>query len=118
METMIEPEIDEDTTEALKEAEPLHVLEISLHALLRVTTLLAMRVSRVTYGRLVHILIDSGSTHNFVNSKFARKLDCCKVPSPAFRVMMANEECLQCKEIYLVVPMEIQGYHFQTTVYP
>ena len=61
METMIEPEIDEDTTEALKEAEPLHVLEISLHALLRVTTLLAMRVSEVTRGRLVHILIYSGS---------------------------------------------------------
>ena len=61
METMIEPEIDEDTTEALKEAEPLPVLEISLHALSRVTTLLAMRVSGVTRGRLVHILINSGS---------------------------------------------------------
>ena len=115
---MTEPEIDEDTIEALKEAKPLPVPEISLHALSGVTTLQAMRVSRVICGRLVHILIDSGSTHNFVNSKFARKLDCCKVPSPAFRVMMANEECLQCKEIYLVVPMEIQGYHFQTNVYP
>ena len=61
LETMIEPEIDEDTTEALKEAEPLPVLEISLHALSRVTTLLAMHVSGVTRGRLVHILIDSGS---------------------------------------------------------
>ena len=58
---MIEPEIDEDTTEALKEAEPLPVLEISLHALSGVTTLLAMHVSGVTRGRLVHILIDSGS---------------------------------------------------------
>ena len=66
METMIEPEIDEDTTEALKEAEPLPVLEISLHALSRVTTLLAMRVSGVTRGRLVHILINSGSRNRAI----------------------------------------------------
>ena len=58
---MIEPEIDEDTAKALKEAEPPPVLEISLRALSGVTTLLAMHVSGVTRGRLVHILIDSGS---------------------------------------------------------
>ena len=115
---MIEPKIDEDTIEALKEAEPLPILVISLHALSGVTILQAMRVSGLIRGRLVHILINSGSTHNFVNSKFARKLDCCKVPSPTFRVMVANGECLQCDEIYLAVPMEIQGYHFQTNVYP
>lgn len=55
------------------------------------TALQAMHVSRVIRGRLVHILIDSGSTHNFLNSKFARKLDYCKVPSPTFRVMLATE---------------------------
>ena len=43
---MTEPEIDEDTIEALKEAKPLPVPEISLHALSGVTTLQAMRVSR------------------------------------------------------------------------
>ena len=118
LETMIELEIDEDTIEALKEAKPLPIPEISLHALLGVTTLQAMCVNGVICGKLVHILINSGSTHNFVNSKFARKLDCCKVPSPTFRVMVANEECLQCDEIYLIVPMEIQGYDFQTNVYP
>ena len=118
LETMIKPEIDEDTIEALKEAKPLPVPEISLHALSGVTTLQAMRVNGVICGRLVHILIDSGSTHNFVNSKFARKLDRCKFPSPTFRVMVANSMCLQCKEIYLAIPMEIQGYHFQTNVYP
>ena len=115
---MIEAKIDEDTIEALKEAEPLPIPVISLHALSGVTILQAMRMSGLIRGRLVHILIDSGSTHNFVNSKFARKLDSCKVPSPNFQVMVANSECLQCDEIYLAIPMEIQGYHFQTNVYP
>lgn len=96
---MIEPKVDEDTTEALKEVEPFPIPEISLHALSGITTLQAMHVSGVIRGRLVHILIDSGSTHNFLNSKFARKLDYCKVPSPTFRVMVANGECLQCDEI-------------------
>lgn len=88
---MIEPKVDEDTTEALKEAEPFLVPEISLHPLSGFNRLQAMHVSRVIRGRLVHILIDSGSTHNFLNSKFARKLDYCKVPSPTFRVMLATE---------------------------
>ena len=32
--------------------------------------------------------------------------------------MVANGEQLQCDEIYLSIPMEIQGYQFQTNVYP
>lgn len=77
-----------------------------------------MRVHGMIQGKPLHILIDSGSTHNFVNFKFARKMGCCKVPAPAFQVMVANGEQLQCDEIYLSVPMEIQGYQFQTNVYP
>ena len=32
--------------------------------------------------------------------------------------MVANGERLRCDEIYLAVPMEIQGYKFRTNMYP
>ena len=76
-----------------------------------------MRVIGSIHGRKLHILIDSGSTHNFVNSKFAVKLGCCKVPAQVFRVNVANGEFLVCEATYLVVPMEIQGYRFDMSLY-
>ena len=66
----------------------------------------------------MHILIDSGIMHNFVSLKFAKRLGCPTTPAPAFQVMVANGERLRCDEIYLVVPMEIQGYKFRTNMYP
>lgn len=108
-----------DTVEPLKEDEGhLQVPEISLHALSGVTTPKTMRVTGVIHGRKLHILIDSGSTHNFVSLKFARRMDCCKASAPAFQVMVANGDRLRCDEIYLAVPIEIQGYKFQTNMYP
>jgi len=70
------------------------------------------------HGRKLHILIDSGSTHNFVSLRFAKRMNYCKAPAPVFQVMAANGERLRCDEIYLVVPLEIQGYKFKTNMYP
>lgn len=77
-----------------------------------------MRISGLIDGRRLHILIDSGSTHNFVNSRVAKKLRCRPVTTSAFEVMVANGERLRCDEIFLAVPLEIQGYRFETSMYP
>ena len=55
--------------------------EILLHALSGVSTPQTMQVVGSIDGPKLHILIDSGSTHNFVNARFAAKLRCCKVPA-------------------------------------
>ena len=92
---MEEAEENFDTVDPLKDDEGhLQVLEISLHALSSVTTPKSMRVTGVIHGRKLHILIDSGNTHNFVSLKFARRMDCCKAPTLAFQVMMANGDRL------------------------
>lgn len=77
-----------------------------------------MRISGLIDGRRLHILIESGSTHNFVNSRVAKKLRCRPVTTSAFEVMVANGERLRCDEIFLAVPLEIQGYRFETSMYP
>ena len=77
-----------------------------------------MRVTGLIKGRRLHILIDGGSTHNFVGRKFAKRMECCKAPAAAFQVMVANGERLQCEEVYQAVPVEIQGFQFRTNMYP
>ena len=94
------------------------VSEILLHALSSVSMPRTMRVTGLIRVKRLHILIDSGSTHNFVNLKFAKRMGYYTTPALAFQVMVANSERLRCEEIYLAVPMEIQGYKFQTNMYP
>ena len=93
-------------------------LEISLHALSGIATPYTMRVTGLIDGRQLHILIDNGSTHNFVNSRVAKKLRCRLVTTSVFEVMVANGERLRYDEIFLAVPLEIQGYWFETSMYP
>ena len=113
-----EGEIDGPTVTIEEEEDSTTTPEISLHALVGVSSPQTIRVTGIINGRPLHILIDSGSTHNFVSLKFAKRMGCCKTASPAFAVMVANGERLTCEEIYLVVPMEIQEYRFQANVYP
>ena len=101
-----------------KEEERVAIPEISLHALSDISTLQTMRVVGTIRGQRLLVLIDSGSTHNFVNVKFAKKMRCDKVAAPTFQVMVVNGDRLQCDEIYKFVPMEIRGYKFHTSMYP
>uniref|UniRef100_A0A2N9FZS8 Reverse transcriptase n=1 Tax=Fagus sylvatica TaxID=28930 RepID=A0A2N9FZS8_FAGSY len=102
--------ISEETTEEISPP------EISLHALTGISTPNTMRVCGMTNGKQVHILIDSGSTHNFVNSNFARKLECHSIIAPPFQVQVANGEALRCTAVYQTT-VEIQGYQFTTHLF-
>ena len=43
------------------------------------------------------ILIDSGSTHNFIDPQIAKQDDCFVHPFSSFKVMIANGGTLPCK---------------------
>ena len=42
------------------------------------------------------VLIDSGSTHNFLHSKIAKDLNCIIYPALEFQVMVANGSTIKC----------------------
>ena len=42
------------------------------------------------------MLIDSGSTHNFIHYKVAKDLNCFVYPIPEFYVMIENGESINC----------------------
>jgi hypothetical protein len=42
------------------------------------------------------VLIDSGSTHNFIHYKLAKALNCFVYPTPKFQVMIADGGTINC----------------------
>jgi hypothetical protein len=63
------------------------------------------------------ILINSGSTHNFVDHKIAHALQLAMTPTQEFTVKVANGEKLRCTERYANVLISIQDFQFSTTLY-
>ena len=71
--------------------------KISLHALSGWTTYKTMRVmAKIGHYEMV-VLIDSGSTHNFISEKVANMLQLPVVPTDSFNVKVANGGPLKCQ---------------------
>lgn len=63
---------------------------ISMKALIGIPSLLeykTMRVSGALNGHKIHILVDSGSTHNFIDTCTIKKLKCQVSSSPTITVV-------------------------------
>ena len=92
-------------------------LEISLHALTGWTSPKTMRLEAKIGNVVAAVLIDSGSTYNFISEKMANLLRLPVVPTETFIVHVANGEQLECQGRYEKVPVEIQGVLFPLTLY-
>ncbi|KAK8918580.1 hypothetical protein KSP39_PZI021790 [Platanthera zijinensis] len=66
------------------------VPQVSFHALTGLTHFHTMRVIASYQGKPISILIDSGSTHNFIDVNAASRLQCKLTPIPMFNVAIAN----------------------------
>jgi hypothetical protein len=108
-----EEEIEGVAVETAGEQDP----QISLHALTGYTGPKTMRVSAQIGIRTILILIDSGSTHNFIDQKIAKVLGLPITPIKEFCVTVANGERLSCKEKYVDVKLRVQGLTFSVTLF-
>ncbi|XP_074313633.1 uncharacterized protein LOC141648817 [Silene latifolia] len=86
MEEECEMNIEPNITEGVVEEQPL----ISLNAMAGHNSFQTMRVTGKVRTHSVHILIDSGSTHNFLDEGVARKLGCRLVNTCPLEVSVAN----------------------------
>jgi hypothetical protein len=91
--------------------------EITLHALTGWTTPETMRVSAKIRSHKVIVLIDSGSTHNFISNRLASMLRLPVIPTKSFHVQVANGEGLTCQGRYDKVRVELQGTEFYLTLF-
>ncbi|KAH9780314.1 hypothetical protein KPL71_008031 [Citrus sinensis] len=92
-------------------------LEVFIHALTGWSSPRTMRVAASIKSQLIMVLIDSGSTHNFLSEKVASTLRLPVVPTKSFTVRVANGERLICQGRYEKVPIDLQGIPFSLTFY-
>nr|GLL19764.1 hypothetical protein CK203_107764 [Ipomoea trifida] len=92
-------------------------LEISLHALSGWSAQRTMRLPAQIFGRAITVLVDSGSTHNFIRSKLAEQLQQPFTPMDSFNVKVANGVPLRCEGRFDGVTVEIQNVHLPITFF-
>lgn len=91
--------------------------EISLHALTGWSAARTMRIIAKVGSHELVVLIDSGSTHNFINEKIAELLQLPAVPTEPFNVKVANGAPLKCQGRFENVRVWLQGIPFTLTLY-
>jgi hypothetical protein len=69
---------------------------ISCNALAGISTPQTLKIEGYIKKNKVIVLIDSGSTHNFIHYKLAKALNCFVYPAPEFQVMIANGGTINC----------------------
>jgi hypothetical protein len=71
---------------------------IYCHALARIRTPQTLKIEGYIKKKKVIMLIDSGSTHNFIHYKLAKVLICFIYPTLEFQVMIADGGTINCLE--------------------
>jgi len=80
-------------------------LAILLQAMSGIPVIHTFRINGSIEGHQVHVLVDSGSTHNFINNKLAHQLGLTINQSQEFQVLVASGETMtgngECKNVQL-----------------
>jgi hypothetical protein len=63
---------------------------ISFHALVGINTPQTFKIKGYIKNKKVIVMIDYGSTHNFIHCELAKALNCFIYPAPEFQVMIEN----------------------------
>lgn len=84
-----------------------------LHSLTGQTSPRSLRVLGKVENRDINVLIDSGSTHNFIEPTLAEALELKVTPISPFRVIIGNGDFLVCNSLCPDVKVELQGTTFK-----
>ncbi|KAK8483155.1 hypothetical protein V6N12_019586 [Hibiscus sabdariffa] len=87
---------DDDDEESFNKTQLLEPA-ISMYALTGWSTARTMRVTATICDLELDVLIDSGSTHNFISEKMATWLQLPVIPTEPFTVNVANGALLKCQ---------------------
>ncbi|VFQ95935.1 unnamed protein product [Cuscuta campestris] len=68
-------------------------------------------------GVAVQVLLDGGSTHNFLHPAVAERLVLVIHPTPAFCVYVGNGDSLHCAYSCPQTPLSLQGHVFEVDLY-
>ncbi|KAJ0970323.1 hypothetical protein J5N97_023200 [Dioscorea zingiberensis] len=103
--------IDASTPEDLTEAHEAPC--ISFHALTGHLVPSTLKLAGTILGHAVVVLIDSGSTNNFIQARLASHLGLTVQPSPHLRVTVGNGDSVDCSGACFQVPLKIDQALFK-----
>jgi hypothetical protein len=83
---------------------------ISFHALAGSNTPQALNIEGYIKNKKVIVLIDYGSTHNFVHCKLAKALNCFIYPVSEFQVMIENGGTINCLRKFHKINLTTREY--------
>lgn len=89
-----------------------HPAQISLHALMGHSIPQTLRVLGHIAKNPVAVLIDGGSTNNFIQDRVAKQLGLALEPAHSFQVLVGNGEELQCSSICPNVCLRLGSHDF------
>ncbi|XP_021846729.2 uncharacterized protein [Spinacia oleracea] len=89
---------------------------LSLNALSGNQNFQTMRVKGHRQSKVFHVLIDSGSTHNFLDLDLAKKMGCMIESIPSQAVTVADGNHLACQHVCKGFTWEMQGKVFTADV--
>ncbi|GJY71259.1 retrotransposon gag domain, retroviral aspartyl protease [Tanacetum coccineum] len=117
-------EADEDVEEPLTtdltdlESDREETAEISLHAILGKPHPTTMKVHGMLHSTEVLILIDGGSTHNFISDVLVNELKLATQPLAPFGVQIGNGDVIRCGQICKSLPVQINDLKITEDFHP
>lgn len=112
-----EEEYESATEEATEEVLDEETLVISYSALSRITTPQTMKVKGFFKKQILIILLDLGSTHNFIDPQVAKAIDSYIHPTNNFKVMVGNGKKIACKGTCQNVKLSMGQYTLKSDMY-
>ncbi|XP_074336044.1 uncharacterized protein LOC141673210 [Apium graveolens] len=109
-----ENSIEEEELDETRQEEAHNKPSISVNALMGSHTFNTMRVQGWVQGKPLHILVDSGSTHNFLDIGTAHKLGCKKEGIRLQAVTVADGNHIPCQHVVKNFCWKLGGSNFTT----
>jgi hypothetical protein len=107
-----------ESTDITPPSDPPEVeLVISLNALTSFSTPQTLKLIGYIKHRKVIILVDSGSTHNFIHRRIAQETHCYIHVVNNFQIMIANGGSMKCGGRCENVHLQIDDYHLKSHMF-
>ena len=97
--------------------EPTAQPQVSLYTIAGIRTENVMLLPVFVHGHRLVALLDSSSTHNFINADLLRCLHLSTAPHPTMRVLVANGDRVPCKGVARDVALAIGTEEFTISCY-
>jgi hypothetical protein len=85
---------------------------VSLYTIASIRTENAILLSVFVHVHCLVVLLDFGSTHNFINTELMCHLHLATAPHPSMRVLVANGDCVPCEGVARDVALAISTEEF------